>query len=376
MRADTLSSPASWNRFAGISRPVAVLLLALLAGLMLLGALRSHAPVPPDLSEPRLVKAEGMIGDHALYLKTLRAMEHGDPYYAAVVAVHREASYPLRPFVAVRLPTLAVATAAIGLPAMTLLASLLGLAVILAWRRRLMNEAGLPAYARFAALPIALSVGQVASGQWVLIHETLAGVLVALALALYRPARPWAAMAVIALALAIRETVLPVAMLLGLFALIDRDWRAAAAWVGVGIALAVALAFHAAAVAAATNAADVASPGWFGLGGWSNYIAFIHQTSVLRFFAPPWVAAILAPLALLGWAAWRSRLGTIGLGVQLIYAALFALFARPDNDYWGMLVVPTLFIGLIFAPAALAALGRALASPLPPGGRLVTEDLP
>ena len=376
MRADTLSSPASWNRFAGVSRPVAALLLALLAGLMLLGAVRSHAPAPPDLDEPHLVKAEGMIGDHALCLKTLRAMERGESYYAAVVAVHRETGYPLRPFVAVRLPTLAAATAAIGLPAMTVLASLLGLAAILAWRRRLMSEAGLPAYARFAALPIALSVGQVASGQWVLMHETLAGVLVALALALYRPARPWAAMAVIVLALAIRETVLPVAMLLGLFALIDRDWRAAAAWVGVGVALAIALAFHAAAVAGATSPSDTASPGWFGLAGWSNYIAFIHQTSVLRFFAPPWVAAILAPLALLGWAAWRSRLGTIGLGVQLVYATLFALFARPDNDYWGMLVVPTLFVGLIFVPAALAALGRALASPLPPGGRLVTEDLP
>jgi hypothetical protein len=113
-------------------------------------------------------------------------------------------------------------------------------------------------------------------------------------------------------------------------------------------------------------------------------VTFIHQTSVLRFFAPPWVAALLVPLALLGWAAWRSRLGTAGLAVQLVYAALFALLARPDNDYWGMLVVPTLFLGLIFTPAALAALGRALLAPRSAtrpapgqtGKRLVTEDLP
>lgn len=356
---------APWNRFAGVSRPVAALLILLLAALMWFGTARSHASAAPDLSEPRLAKAEGMIGDHALYLNILRAMERGEPYYQAVAAEHRKTNYPLRPFVAVRLPTLGVATAATGLPAMTVIASLLGLAAILAWRRRLAADPDLPAYARFGVLLVAANLGQVMSGQWVLMHEVIAGVLIALALALYRPEKPWATMAVVVLALAIRETVLPVAMLFGLFALVDRDGRAAGAWIGVGLALAVALAFHAAAVTAATSPADMASPGWVGLAGWSNYVTFIHQTSVLRFFAPPWVAAILAPLALLGWAAWRSRLGTAGLAVQLVYAALFALFARPNNDYWGMLVVPTLFLGLIFTPAALAALGRALLAPRP-----------
>ena len=75
------------------------------------------------------------------------------------------------------------------------------------------------------------------------------------------------------------------------------------------------------------------------------------------------MTAILTPLALLGWLAWRSRLGTLGLAVQLGYAAAFMLFARLDNDYWGMLVVPTLFVGLVFAPAALAALIDALRRP-------------
>ena len=48
-------------------------------------------------------------------------------------------------------------------------------------------------------------------------------------------------MAVVAVGLAIRETMLPVAMLFGLFALIDRDWRAAEARLDVLPAVLVAL---------------------------------------------------------------------------------------------------------------------------------------
>lgn len=357
---ESLSASRTWNRLAGVSRPIALLLLALLAGLMLLGSTQSSAPVNPNLSSPALPKAEGMIGDHALYVTILRKMQAGTPYYRAVVETHRADQYPLRPFVAVRLPTLATILSVIGLPAGIGIASALALVTLVAWRRRLMREPGLPAYARFAVLLVAANLGQVMSGQWVLMHEVVAGVLVALALALYRPDKSWAAMAVIAAALAIRETVLPVAMLLGLFALIDRDWRAAGAWIAIGVAFAFGLCLHAAAVADATRATDLAGSGWLGFNGWNNYIAFVYQTSVLRFVAPYWMACVLTPLALLGWLAWRGRLGTVGLSIQLMYAVAFMVFARPDNDYWGMLVVPTLFIGLIFAPAALAALFGAL----------------
>lgn len=67
----------------------------------------------------------------------------------------------------------------------------------------------------------------------------------------------------------------------------------------------------------------------------------------------------VVPLALLGWAAWRSRRHDV-LIVQLGYAAMLMLFARPNNFYWAMLIEPTLFVGLIFAPAALLALYRSI----------------
>ena len=130
----------------------------------------------------------------------------------------------------------------------------------------------------------------------------------------------------------------------------------------VGLAFAGGLAAHIAALAAVTSPADAASQGWHGQGGWIAYLSFVQASSLLRFFAG-WTGALLVPLALLGWAAWRSRLGLAVLVVQLLYAALLMLFARPANFYWAMLVTPTLFIGLAFAPAALAALARSLWRP-------------
>ena len=353
---------AGWNRFTSLPRIWAAAVLALLAALMIYGVatgMGGASEARVETAKPTSMRAEGMIGDHALYARVLHRVEAGEPYYAAAAAEHRANDYPLRPFMTMRLPTLAWILSITGLQGGVVLMVALAFATVVAWRRRLMSEAELPNYTRFAALLIAANLSQVALAQWVLMHEVVTGVLIALALALYRPERPWAAMAVVAVGLAIRETMLPVAMLFGLFALIDRDWRAAGAWMALGMAFLVGIAAHAAALAAVTSPADLASPGWHGMGGWPSYLSFIHATSAIRFL-PGWITALLVPLALFGWASWRSRLGLAVLGVQLGYALLLMLFARANNFYWGLLVVPTLYIGLIFAPAGLAALVRSV----------------
>lgn len=350
---------AGWNRFARAPRPLAAILLALLAALMLIGIFDGGGARIAAAGAGAMRGESGLVGDHALYANVLHRVEAGESYYAAVAAEHRAHHYPLKPFLTVRLPTLVHVVATIGVPMAMVLGLLIGGAAILAWHRRLRSEPGLPRYASLAALLVAMNLSQLTERAWVLMHEAVTGALIALALALYRPARPWAAMAVVAAAVAIRETALPVAMLFGLFALIDRDWRAAAGWLALGLAFLAGLAAHIAAIAAVTLPGDLASPGWGGLGGWATYVSFVHETSILRFL-PLWTAALLIPLALLGWASWRSRLGLAGLCVQLVYALLFMLFARPDNFYWGMLIAPTLFIGLVFAPASVLALVRSL----------------
>ncbi len=358
-----MAGTPGWNRFDGVSRPVAAAMLGLLALLMAWsvqsGVGRDHVAV----AKPTSAQFDGLVGDHALYARIAKRVAAGESYYAAAAAEHRAGDYPLRPFVTVRLPTLAYIVTALGERKAMLLFLVIGGAAILAWYRRLRTESALPRYAAVGALFVAANLTQLAAREWLFIHEAAAGVLLALALALYRPARPWWTMAIVVAALAIRETVLPVAMLLGLFALIDRDWRAAAGWLAIGLCFAAGLGAHVAALAAVTTPADAASQGWNGQGGWIAYLSFVQASSLLRFFAG-WVGALLVPLALLGWAAWRSRLGLAGLLVQLGYAALLMLFARPANFYWAMLVTPTLFIGLAFAPAALTALVRSLRQPM------------
>lgn len=357
-----IAGTLGWNRFAGVSRPVAAAALGLLALLMIWGATGGVGGNHVAVASPTSVHFDGLVGDHALYARIAQRVGAGESYYAAAATEHRAGHYPLRPFVAVRLPTLAYIVAALGEQRAMLFFLVIGGAAILAWYRRLRTEPALPRTAAIGALFVAVNLMQLAAREWLFIHEVAAGVLLALALALYRPARPWWTMAIVAAALAIRETVLPVAMLFGLFALIDRDWRAATGWLAIGLCFATGLGVHVAALATATTPADAVSQGWNGQGGWIAYLSFVQASSLLRFFAG-WVGALLVPLALLGWAAWRSRLGLAVLLIQLGYAALLMLFARPANFYWAMLITPTLFIGLAFAPAALAELIRSLRWP-------------
>lgn len=354
---------ACWNRFTGVSRPVAAAILGLLAALMIWGLNPGARPEHAAVASPTSVPFNGLTGDHALYARIAQRVATGESYYTAAAEEHRSGNYPLRPFVAVRLPTLAHVVAALGEQRAMLLFLLIGGGAILAWYRRLRTEPGLPRYAAVGALFVAVNLTQLAAHEWLYIHEAAAGALVTLAFALYRRARPWPAMLIVAAALAIRETILPVAMLFGLFALIDRDWRAASGWLAIGLCFAAGLGAHIAALAAVTTPVDAVSQGWNGQGGWIAYLSFVQASSLLRFFAG-WVGALLVPLALFGWAAWRSRLGLAVLLVQLGYAALLMLFARPANFYWAMLITPTLFVGLAFTPAALAELVRSLRRPI------------
>lgn len=351
---------APWSRWQNAAQRTAMAVLALVAALIIYGLAdfgSTGAAKRVEPAGPAAMQAHGMTGDHALYANIAQRVAQGEAYYAAAAAEHRANAYPLKPFVTVRLPTLAYVFALLGSTGGLLLVAATGVAAILAWRRRLMHDAALPPYARFAALIMAANLSPIISPEWVLIHEVSAGALAALALALYHPERPWAAMAVLLVAALVRETVLPVAMLLGCFALADRDWRAAGAWAALGLVMLAVLGLHAQAVAGVVLPTDLASPGWDGMGGWHGYLAFVHHTSAIRFL-PVSVTALLVPLALLGWASWRSRLGLVMLLVHLGFALMLMLFARPNNFYWAMLVVPTLFMGLIFVPAAITQLLR------------------
>jgi hypothetical protein len=70
------------------------------------------------------------------------------------------------------------------------------------------------------------------------------------------------------------------------------------------------------------------------------------------------VAAVLVPLALLGWASRTGSLATRVTVVLATFAGAFGIAARNDNAYWGLLVAALFVIGLAFVPSAVADLIR------------------
>lgn len=331
--------------------PAAAGLLAAVAALLVLGlsiALTPHPKAPPGGADGRLYDA--VIGDLA----------RGEPYYAAAVREQRRAGFPLRPFLTVRPPALATGLALLPNPATR--AGALGLLAAgawgaWAWRLRALRASEPLRYAWALAL-LAGGMGLALSPGAYLFHESWAGLLIALSLALRRP-DAWGLSLALGLAAALlRELTLPYLAAMALLALVERRRLEAWAWSGALAAAAAALFAHAAAVAAATTPADLASPGWVSLGGWS----FILELAELNSFllkAPPWAPALVLPPALLGLLFWSE--GGAGLGrrlglVVLGYVAGFCILGRANNNYWGLMLAPLWPLGLVQLDRVMASL--------------------
>jgi len=309
--------------------------------------------------------------DLALYDLASERIAQGDNYYDFIVEEQRKAQYPIRPGIAVRLPTLAYINAALGETGQTLAAALLMLAVMIAWWRRLGEEPGgkRRRMLAMALLFVGASLGM--NKHFFALHELWSGMLLALAFALHRASPTsgpvsgpvsggkWgASLAVAALALAIREHALPFVLLMAALAAVRRNWTESAAWSALALAFLVALALHLGVIADQALATDRTGQGWMMLRGLSGWMSNIVLSSNLRFF-PHWLAGPLVMLMLLGWAAWRSPAGLFASFLFLGYGLLFMIAGRGDNYYWGAMVAPAMFIGLAFAPMGLKSLVKA-----------------
>ncbi|MGB7654437.1 MAG: hypothetical protein WBL74_03045 [Novosphingobium sp.] len=303
--------------------------------------------------------------DLAVYDGVIARIGHGESYYTAVAAEHRKGNYPLRPGVAVRLPTLAYLEMWLGdkghgseqLVLGEMAAALaLTLGVFWAWWRRLGEEPGTENVRSIAAALVLVGVSLGLNRYFFVLHELWAGMLVALSLALHRPGRKWqAAVLVAALALAIREHALPYVALMGAMALYRRDWREAAAWATLIGLFAAGLAWHLHLVSLQTLPSDPAGASWLALRGLSGWLSNVVLSSNLRFL-PHYVAGPVVMLMMLGWAGWKSPLGTTATLLYFGYGAAFMIAGRADNYYWGAMVAPGMFAGLAFMPMALRSL--------------------
>lgn len=303
--------------------------------------------------------------DLAVYDGVIARIGQGESYYSAVAAEHRKGNYPLRPGVAVRLPTLAYLEMWLGdsgrgtdqlVVGEMALALALTLGVLWAWWHRLGDEPGAADRRLIAAALLMVGVSLGLNRYFFVLHELWAGMLLALSLGLHRPGRKWlGAVLAAALALAIREHTLPYVALMGAMAAYRRDWREAAAWGSLIALFAGGLAWHMHLVSLQVLPSDPVGPSWLALRGLSGWLSNVVLSSNLRFL-PHFISGPVVMLMMLGWAGWKSPMGTTATLLYFGYGAAFMIAGRADNYYWGAMVAPGMFAGLAFMPMALKGL--------------------
>lgn len=345
---------AAPSRFARLSRARARLALGALVLLIAASFFALALPAPAD------APTDPGQADITLYQTIVEGVRSGGDYYSVAARSLRAGDFPLKPFVTFRLPTLAMIAAALPPATLVLLLDLLAVGVFAAWFVRLRA-----AFARRLPLVVALLLlagGMVSfvESELVAFHEIWAGLLIALSLALRRPGHWVEAAAFGMMAMLIRETAALYVAIMAVLALTQGARREAAGWAATLGVLAIVLALHAHAVAQVVHATDPASPGWSGMLGFGFFAKAIAVSTALALF-PLAVAAPLVALALAGWAAWDSDLGLRVTATLVAYAVLIALFGRADTFYWGLMIAPTLLIGLAFAPDGVRDLVRAAA---------------
>ncbi len=342
------------SRFADWSRWPARALLILLALLVAYPLIQTAAPVPKVSGSVKEDRADVLLYDHIV--ERVRA---GGNYYTIAAQAQRDGGYPLRPFVTMRPPTLAVIQA--SLPNRTTVSLLFwGLiaTTIITWGHRL-RHSGLPMpRVILGVLLVAGGAATLTLPELLVWHEAWAALLIALSLALRSDKCFAASIGVGLAAVLIREIAIIYPLVMFGVALLERRWRETGAWATIILIFAVFIAWHALQVAAVVHPGDMASPGWAAAGGWRFVVTMLWLTGPWRVL-PFWIASLGIPLSLLGWSGWRTSTGLRGALILLGYAAAFAMFGRPDNFYWGFLVAPLLPLGLLMAPNALVDLSRA-----------------
>lgn len=341
------------TRIAAIRRVPA---FAILIGLLLLITIgwrlgEDHAHLPPTLPGH---------GDVDLYRAIDTRMLRGEGYYQVAAAEQRARGYPLRPFVTVRMPTLAwIATLTGGPDRLVWLERLLALATVALTAVRLRRLIPSDPLWIGASTLVAMTLATLSQSMMAIWHELWAGLFIALSLACWNERRWGISVALGLFAVLLRELALPFLVAMAMAAALERRPREALAWAGAILLFAIALFAHAHAVQTIAQITDRVSPGWSRMGGWRFDLALVRGTSLLATM-PAAVTAVLLPIALLGWAAWPSRYATRFSLTLIGWLGAFLLIGRPENFYWGLLLAPLLPIGTVMALPALHDLFRAL----------------
>jgi hypothetical protein len=340
-------TPYPWRR-----RAVGLIFLALVVAL-------AAAGVAMDRRAPTMAPASGGGSDALFYRQVIDDLAKGRSYYEAAPAQMRKDRFPLRPFVTVRPPLLAVSLARLPNEVARRAALIaLAVAVMLAWGLRLRPLwRAEPLGYGFAMLLLFSGVSPDLAPNAYLFHETWAALLIALSLALRQPDRFLTSLILGLIAALLRELAIPFLLVMAALAALEGRRREALAWTAAMAAAALALAAHAMMVAQVTSLADRPSPGWTRLGGWA-FVLKTTQWNLIVAAAPALLAPILATPALFGLFGLKGALARRTALTVFGYAGLFCIVGRPENFYWGLMIAPLWPLGLVGvwdAAKALAA---------------------
>lgn len=354
------------SRFATISSHGAKWVLGLVAALVLASvwiSLTRPTPAAPPISILKSVQQapEAHVGgdDLRLYKAIVDRMRAGENYYVVAAEEQRERGFPLKPFVTMRLPTLALLLSALGTTLGYGLGIFIGLLALYAWHKKLAQHEVI-AWRRWALLGLlAAGLSPILNPKLVYIHEIWAGALICLSIGLYRPNNWLPCFLMAALALSLRELVLPFILLMTAFALLQRRWLETLAWSSL-IAMFMGYMFlHAQSVSGVVLPNDPKAPSWMLANGPGAALHFMWQSLPLAEL-PVALAFPMIVIGLFGWLCWRSETGLFCLLLLLGYMLAFAITGRPNNFYWGYLVSPLLLMGFIFLGPGLNDLQAAI----------------
>ena len=131
---------AAWPKSAARAALLAFVILLIAAALVPIRAAEQKiatATLSEQIKGQTTGKQRPRDDDLALYDRVIERIGKGENYYVVAAEEHRVSRYPLRPGVAVRLPTLAYLLAWLGEGGQIAASALLVLAVLAAWWRRL-----------------------------------------------------------------------------------------------------------------------------------------------------------------------------------------------------------------------------------------------
>lgn len=336
-----MSHFARWPRWA------ARLLLAIVAALVAI------AMVPGNGDPQRQRPGADHFSDISLYRAVVNRVSRGEDYYIAAAAEQRVNGYPTAPAAVIREPTQALLLAALRTD-LVRHAALLGLAAgVIAALWSALGRMGLTPLTRRWSLLLTISGMAVCIAQNApYMHETWAGLLITLSLALRRPDR-WALSVCAALAACLfRELALPFMFVMLAFAVYERRFQESLAWLGAIALFCGLFAIHCSLAGAQHRLGDLSSSGWLKFGGIGFVVSTLRWNAVFA-LAPPLMLIALLCVSALGLSGFRHAVASRAALTLVGYVAAVAVVGRPDNQYWGILFAPLVPLGLALALPAL-----------------------